>query len=279
MNPTENQNGNCKASSILIVHSSRLMRDSLEYQLKADDFSVAAVRSCTEAVEVSGRLHPALILTGTSFPDGDLLSLVRSLRTAAPAPIFLVIGDGRPEEFKMALDAGAAGYLGAEARIEELRDAVRSILTGGLIVAGVDRKMFAFKENRPSSHLSSITPREREIIAYLCEGRSNREIGERLFISEHTVRTHVQNIRAKLNVRSKLEVALVALGMGISSSHLGEKGVAVTENGDGDSYIASKGGSTGSNGKAALNGAAKGAEAAHGAYANGKAFLVETVRR
>lgn len=210
----------------MIVHSLRLVRDALGVLAESQGLRVvSSIRLCGEAA-IEYQVHkPDVVVAGVSFPDGDLVELAKLLRRLDPEVAILVVGEGTSGEFALSVQAGASAYLGADTRGSELSNAVSSVLAGSLFLAGVDGDRF-FSQNGgstgngngkgPSQVLPRVTPRERELLALLCLGRSNREIAERLFISEHTVRTHIQNIRGKLNVHSKFEAALLALRAGVA---------------------------------------------------------------
>lgn len=216
-------------SRVIVVHPSRIVREALARVLQAQGHSVIGTsRFCTEATEIYRAQAPDLVISGVAFPDGDVVDLAKSLRRTDPNVAILVVGEGGPEEFSVAVEAGASGYLGAETREAELAEAVEKVSKGALAMVGIENGSFRRPVigQRRASRLSDVTPREREILALVCLGHSNREIADRLVISEHTVRTHIQNIRTKLNVRSKMEAALVALRAGISTEAIEPGGSA-----------------------------------------------------
>lgn len=230
---TTQQNGRNATKGILLVDPSRLVREALAEMLQDHGLTVvAAAGGCSEAAQECQRNRPKVVIAATQFLDGDLVDLAALIENVDPHIAILVLGEGAPGDVELAIKAGASGYLGAEARAFELIESVQKIMDGSLMLAGVGRAFVpTTREVRPrSSPLFSepsyerisppfgITSREQEILSFLCIGWSNREIARRLGISENTVRTHVQNIRVKLNVRSRMEAALVAMRVGIRSA-------------------------------------------------------------
>jgi two-component system nitrate/nitrite response regulator NarL len=120
------------------------------------------------------------------------------------------------------LRAGAQGYLLKDMDPEELVAALRKIVAGESVVApqlaGALAKALQQKSSTPAmpeTPLSELTPREREIISHLAEGQSNKAIARDLGISDGTVKLHVKAILRKLNVRSRVEAAVIAVEQGL----------------------------------------------------------------
>src|SRR5699024_289135 len=123
-----------------------------------------------------------------------------------------------------ALHAGASGFLLKDATPEELVHAVHVVAAGdALLSPGITRRMIAqFAARRPrrpreGALLARLTDREREVLLLIAQGRSNREVGEELFISDHTVKTHVGRLLTKLGLRDRVQLVIFAYDNGLVS--------------------------------------------------------------
>jgi two-component system NarL family response regulator len=196
---------------VLVAHQHALLADALATMLAgAPDVDVVGVaRGATHALEASRLARPDVVVAG-SVPGLELSEVV-----ASGAAVLVVADEPSTADVLRAMDAGVTGYLTMTCSAQQLADAVWRVAAGEVVVLGVEGRAQA---PRPiavpiaaDAALVDLTPREREILTRICAGRSNREIAKELFISQHTVRTHVQNIRSKLKVGSKLEAALMAV--------------------------------------------------------------------
>lgn len=205
---------------VLVASAHRLVGDALACVLTSEeDVEVVGVCHSGEGtLEEARRLRPDVIVMSAAFPDRGGAELIEEVRAVSEAGV-LVMSNGSAEEFVWALNAGASGYLGPGCRSTELVEMVRKVRDGQVVVGGVERSA-AFSGNgdgrgepdpKRTAVLSTLTPREREVLSLLSRGFSNRRIAECLYVSEHTIRTHVQNLRSKLNVRSKFEAAVLAM--------------------------------------------------------------------
>ncbi len=113
------------------------------------------------------------------------------------------------------LQAGFSGYLTKGLRIAGLVSAITAALEGQLVTPGLSTGSGGASRTRTQQHVellaSTLTPREREVLAHLADGENGQEIAREMSISVHTVRTHVQSILAKLQVHSRLEAAMFAV--------------------------------------------------------------------
>ena len=134
--------------------------------------------------------------------------------------VILVVGDDGPELARTALLSGAAGLVGTSSATTELIDAVYTVTRGGVwLQASRLREVLAaapvVEEPPAEDVLAALTPRELEVLALMAAGRTRKEIATELFLSVNTVRTHTQNLLAKLDVHSSLEAVVLAMRAGV----------------------------------------------------------------
>lgn len=212
---------------VLIAHPYKLLADALSCLLSSQD-DVEIVGICADASrlpEEVGRLRPDAVVLFAGFLDPGEEGLIRAVREASESSGVVVVSNGAAgKESVWVFEAGASGCLGLDCSGIQFIDALRRVVAGEVVLLGVDRKPaggngspdgLAPNDPQASSRLKSLTSREREVLALLSRGFSNREIAESLFLSHHTVRTHVQNLRAKLDVRSKFQAAMLVMQAGV----------------------------------------------------------------
>ncbi|MEU7601507.1 response regulator transcription factor [Streptomyces sp. NPDC040724] len=179
-----------------------------------------------EAVRLARELRPDLVLMDVQMPRLDGVSATREVVAEGLADVLVLTTFDLDEYVFGALRAGAAGFLLKNADAAELIAAVRTVARGeGLIAPAVTRRLIAeFAAPRPAratpapetaAAVASLTPREREVLSALGEGLSNAEIAERLEMAEATAKTHVSRLLGKLELRSRLQAAVLAQELGI----------------------------------------------------------------
>jgi DNA-binding NarL/FixJ family response regulator len=200
---------------ILIVDDHPLTRDALAALLQQNGFTVVGEAADGEtAVQRAAELEPDLILLDLSMPGMNGLESLPRLRAAAPAAEVVVLtASGTEENLLAAIRAGAAGYLlksePPERIVEFLRGAARgeAALSGSIARRLLEtvRETGGRETGVPDSIAAELTAREVEILLLLDDRLETDEIAKRLFISEHTVRSHVKSILRKLGVSSRRE--------------------------------------------------------------------------
>ncbi|KXZ58634.1 Transcriptional regulatory protein DegU [Brevibacterium ravenspurgense] len=138
-------------------------------------------------------------------------------------PTVIVLTTFDTDEYALsALRSGASGFLLKDARPEVLLDSIRQAHTGGAVIApSTTRRLLQTviaEPAPPTEHaqkLERLTAREREVFQLIAQGKSNAEIGDELFMAEPTVKTHVRNILAKLEVRDRIHAVILAYETGI----------------------------------------------------------------
>jgi two-component system response regulator DevR len=201
---------------ILIVDDHELVRDALRALLDSEaGFHVAgAARNAHEALALARHLQPDVVVLDVQLPDRAGFEICEEIREIAPdARILLCSGLADGSALVEAAKSGADGFVSKEADNAEIIDAVRRIADGAAVVgATAAEAMFGHLRSRAPavSKLSPLSDREREVLGYLADGLTNREIAAHLFISEKTVRNHVSGILHKLGFRHRTEAALFA---------------------------------------------------------------------
>ena len=184
---------------------------------------VAEADDGQEAVDTCLRLRPDVALMDVRMPRRDGISATQELAAAGIDVLVLTTFDLDEYVFG-ALRAGAAGFLLKDVEAADLLKAVHTVARGeGMIAPAVTRRLInEFAATRPREQekadpaiLERLTPREREVLACIGEGLSNQQIARRLYITETTAKTHVSRILTKLDLRSRVQAAIVAREVGL----------------------------------------------------------------
>jgi DNA-binding NarL/FixJ family response regulator len=198
---------------ILVVDDHPLTRDALAALLAQNGFAVAGVAaSGAEAVEQARSLQPQLVLLDLTMPDMSGLEALPLVREAAPGAEVVVLTASEDEDSLLqAIRGGAAGYLLKSEPPERIVEFLRSVARGEAALSGaVARRLLDQVREGPRGRVSDevaskVSARELEVLLLLDHHLSTEEIAARLFISEHTVRSHVKSLLAKLGVSSRRE--------------------------------------------------------------------------
>ncbi|MFN5084608.1 MAG: response regulator [Novosphingobium sp.] len=203
------------AVRILIVDDHQLAREGLKAVLSDDGLEVVGeATSGEEAVDLVARLQPDVVLMDVRLGPGidGLEATRRIVALGLPSRVLMLSLHDMPAYVREALAAGAAGYVLKDASITELRGAVSQIMAGqsvmplNLINAALRQSE---REVRPADALNTLTPREREVLAQIAEGLTNKEIARRLSVSPATIKAHVERIIAKLGVSDRTQAAVL----------------------------------------------------------------------
>lgn len=205
-------------SSVFIVDDHPVMRMGLTCLINAGE-GLQVVGEAGAAGEALAKLEeidsPDLILVDISLPDQNGLELLKELRTVAPNSQALVISSHDEEVYaERVLRAGGRGYVTKDRAPDQLIEAVRQVLSGGIFLSGsMTAKMmevFAGGESTGSS-VSSLTDRELEVYQLIGEGQASREIAAKLGVSVRTVDAHRTHIKDKLGLRDASELSYRAI--------------------------------------------------------------------
>lgn len=210
---------------VLLADDQALLRDGLRVILGAEDGIevVGAARDGEEAVALARRLRPDVVLCDLRMPGSDGVEATARI-TADPeltATRVVVLTTYDHDELVLrALRAGAAAYLLKDLPASDLGAALRAVVAGQTILQppGARRVVAALSRAAPSDPAEAgchLTDREMDVLRLLAAGRRNREIAEALVVSEATVKTHVNNIFAKLGARDRAGAVVRALELGL----------------------------------------------------------------
>ncbi|MFI2235958.1 response regulator [Streptomyces chrestomyceticus] len=162
-------------------------------------------------------LRPQVAVLDVRLPDGDGVSVCRELRSRMPDLVCLMLTSFDDEEALLdAIMAGAAGYVLKQITGTDLVNAVRTVASGqSLLDAGATARVMArlrgeTRQEEPKPGLPGLSDREREILALVGEGLTNREIGKRLYLAEKTVKNNISRLLAKLGVERRVQAAVIA---------------------------------------------------------------------
>lgn len=208
-----------RKTTLLLVDDNRLLRDALTAMLqRVADFTIAAkVGDSVAAIRAAQTLRPDVTLVDAGVGH-DSPRLVAGLKATAPTTKVVVLGLSQARENVLELiRAGASGFVLKKATPGDLVRTVRAVARGecllppslaGVVFAQLVAPAAPGRGMTPDRH--GLTPREREVIALIGEGLSNKQIGERLHIAAYTVKSHVHNVLRKLTLRSRFQINLRA---------------------------------------------------------------------
>ncbi|MET3984096.1 response regulator transcription factor [Streptomyces sp. PvR034] len=239
---------------VLVVDDHRIFAESLAAALAAEpDVDVSAAGSgpaalrCLERGVSEGRRFDVLLVDadlsgapgatgafptqrehGTGAPPGDGIALVAAVRTAHPGVRTVVLAErDEPRRAAHALQAGASGWVAKDCSLSRLLAVVRGVLREEThlppaLLTGVLRELTQARKHRTDSErlVESLTPREHEVLRCMVAGLGRKDVAARLFLSPHTVRTHMQNVLGKLGVHSTLAAVALARRAGVRPADL-----------------------------------------------------------
>jgi two-component system, NarL family, nitrate/nitrite response regulator NarL len=200
---------------ILVVDDHPLFRQGVVNSLETvPDFKVVGETSSgQEALGLCLSLMPDVVLLDVSMPGWNGIVTAEKIALACPATaiVMLTAADDK-DKLLAALKAGARGYVLKGVSAKELADVVRSACAGEVYVSPsiAAEMLVSLTKGKAPDPLQELTEREREILELIGNALTNREIGEKIFLSEKTIKHYVTNILQKLQVRSRVEAALLA---------------------------------------------------------------------
>ena len=205
--------------SVLIVDDHPVVRRGLRALLEVQDGIevTGEAGDGATALALAAERAPDVILLDLKLPGMDGIAVLGELRTRNnPARVLVLTSATEPASASLAVRSGAAGMLYKDVDPDALVRAIRSVHDGHLLLApeaagSLVRSAGSWGPGTPGSGLDALTSREREVLAELTKGRSNREIARALGVSEKTVKAHVSAVLAKLGVQDRTQAALLAV--------------------------------------------------------------------
>jgi NarL family two-component system response regulator LiaR len=208
---------------VIICDDQAIVRDGLEMLLKLEpDINVVGTaEDGASAVEMVAKESPDLVLMDLKMPVMNGVEATRQIRAKYPEVKVLVLTTYDDDEWVFdAIQAGASGYLLKDTPRDEVVKVIRGTVSGKVYldpsVAGKVLDQVSSRQTQlPTLITSKLTEREIEVLRLLAKGLNNKDISERLFLSEGTVRNHVSTILAKLGVSDRTQAAVIALQHGL----------------------------------------------------------------
>jgi DNA-binding NarL/FixJ family response regulator len=210
---------------VLIADDHELARGGVRGMLAADsEFEIVGEAvDGADAVEQAITLRPDVLIMDIRMPRLDGIEATRRLQVQGDPPRVLVLTTFDLDEYVYeALRAGASGFMLKDAAPGQLREAVRVVANGETLLApAVTRRLVERFVQRPApgaveeKRLAALTGRELEVLRLIATGLSNREIAEKLFLSEATVKTHFTRIAAKLGLRDRVQAVVFGYENGL----------------------------------------------------------------
>ncbi|MEU0242764.1 response regulator transcription factor [Streptomyces sp. NPDC006235] len=208
---------------VVVADDQELVRSgfALILDVQPDIEVVAEAGDGAEAVEAVRRHAPDVALLDVRMPRMDGIEACRAISAASACRTVMLTTFDSDEYVYDALHAGASGFLLKDVRRDDLVHAVRVVAGGDALLApSVARRLVeqytrSTRHPRPAARLDVLTGRERETLLLLARGLSNAEIAAELVVSDHTVKTHVGNVLAKLGLRDRIQAVICAYETGL----------------------------------------------------------------
>ena len=200
--------------TVFLLDDHEVVRRGLSDMLEASD-GFRVVGEAGTAAEALARIpaaQPNVAILDARLPDGSGIDVCRDIRSSLPQVRCLILTSYDDEDAVFAaVMAGAAGYLLKEIRGASLIDAIRQVADGKTLLdpTVTERLITRLRDGEPKDErMASLTEREREILSLIADGLTNRQIGERLFLAEKTVKNYVSGLLAKLGMARRTQAAV-----------------------------------------------------------------------
>ncbi len=207
---------------VLIAEDHNIVRKGLVFFLKTQKniTIVGEAKNGLEAIKLAEELQPDIILMDVIMPEMDGIEATKVIKETFPQIKILMLTSMADQEHVIpAIRAGANGYQLKDVEPDELVCSIYGVVKGeSRLSSKVTSHMMSYlsgEKSETDKSLSELTKREREVLAEIAKGKSNKEIATSLFITEKTVKTHVSNILAKLELHDRTQAALYAVKHGL----------------------------------------------------------------
>ena len=200
--------------TVVIADDHPVVREGLAAILKSqsDIKVVAEATNGEETLEICNQHLPDVLLLDLRMPRKDGLHVMKELaaRTLCRSRVIVMTTYESEDDIRRSVKSGAKGYLVKGAAPEQIRESVRRVAAGESVLSSNLAAKLAESIARPQ-----LSERERQVLKYLANGRSNKEIAQILYISDHTAKAHVRSIMTKLNAESRSQVIAIAIKYGL----------------------------------------------------------------
>ena len=212
-----------KPVRLLLVDDHPIVRTGLRmlFQSEPDMVVVGEVNGGAEAIEAMQSLHPDVVIMDVAMPGMNGIEATRRIKESNPETAVLALTMHEDEQYFFAmLHAGASGYIPKRAAPDDLVSAIRVVAEGNFFLYSTLARflMKDMAEQTPANsqeRVESLTPRETEVLTYIAEGFTSREIADTLVISVKTVERHRENIMTKLDIHNRVELVKFAIKKGL----------------------------------------------------------------
>jgi two-component system, NarL family, response regulator DevR len=197
---------------VFLLDDHEVVRRGLRQLLDAEP-DMEVVGEASTATEATGRIPataPNVAILDIRLPDGDGIDVCRDIRSTHPHIACLMLTSYPDDEaVYAAILAGASGYVLKQVRSNELTDAVRRVGRGESLLdpAVTSRVLERLRQSTQTDELAHLTPQERQLLDHIAQGLTNRQIGERMYLAEKTIKNYVSNLLNKLGMHRRSEIA------------------------------------------------------------------------
>lgn len=199
---------------ILIIDDHTLFREGLSLvldQLEGENEILEADNYSQAKDHLSTNPDIDLVLQDLYFPGNNGFEVLIEINQQYPAlPVVIISASKKPSDIQQALNSGAVGYITKDTSSDVMFKALQLILAGGIYVPQAILKTAHSPQETENSVIDNLTPRQQEVLSYIGDGFSNQEIGEKLKLSESTVKMHITSIFKGLSVNNRTQAAKIA---------------------------------------------------------------------
>lgn len=200
---------------IMIADDHPMFREGVKHFLEEEQglTIIGEASTSNEVLGLVADLLPDILLLDITMPGESGLEVARKISAAYPVvKIVILTASENQDDLLKGLKTGVSGYILKGISARKLANAIRTVAEGGTFISPEIANTLLFELSRPGppDPFSELTKREEQILRLVSKGLTNREIGERLFLAEKTVKHYMTNILQKLHVRSRVEAALLA---------------------------------------------------------------------